>query len=209
VLEDRQLTRLGGERPIAMTARVVAATNRDLEHEVADRRFREDLYYRLNVHVLRVPPLRERLADLPLLVDHLLRTIASQLRLRAKTITPEAVRQLAAHDWRRNNVRELRNCLERMVIASDDETLGVEDVPAEIRGPARDESRHDEGDVAGEPGSFKALKAQAERQIVVAALDAHGWQITRAAEALGLSDHASLLKIMRRHGLSRSGARDH
>src|SRR5207244_1399722 len=116
VLEDRQVMRLGGSRAIPVTARVVAATNRDLEREVAAGRFRQDLYYRLNVHTLVVPPLRERLADIPVLVDHLLRSIASHLRVRPKTISPEALALLAAYDWRKNNVRELRNCLERMMI---------------------------------------------------------------------------------------------
>jgi two-component system nitrogen regulation response regulator NtrX len=204
VLEDRQLTRLGGSRPIPISARVVAATNRDLDREVEAGRFRQDLHYRLNVHVLRVPPLRERPSDLPALVQHLLRTIAAQLRMRPKTIAPEAVERLAAHDWRKNNVRELRNCLERMIIASDDETIAAADVPPEIQGAGRDEA----SDPDAPPGTFKALKAQAERQILLAALEAHDWHITRAAEALGLSDHASLLKIMRRHKLSKGTSRD-
>jgi two-component system, NtrC family, nitrogen regulation response regulator NtrX len=204
VLEDRQVMRLGGSRAIPLAARVVAATNRDLECEVEQRRFRQDLYYRLNVHVLRVPPLRERLSDLPTLVDHLLRTIASQLRVRPKAIAPDAVEQLAAYDWRKNNVRELRNCLERMMLASDQDTIGVADVPPEIHG----EDRSHSADVSAPPGTFRALKAQAERQIVVAALDAHDWHVTRAAESLGLADHSSLLKIMRRHGLTRATTRD-
>ena len=204
VLEDRQLTRLGGSRAIPIAARVVAATNRDLEREVEAGRFRQDLHYRLNVHVLRVPPLRERSADLPSLVHHLLRTIAAQLRVRPKTIAPEAVERLAAYDWRKNNVRELRNCLERMIIATDEETIGAADVPPEILGA----ERSDASDPDAPPGSFKALKAQAERQIVLAALEAHDWHITRAAEALGLSDHASLLKIMRRHRLTKGASRD-
>jgi two-component system nitrogen regulation response regulator NtrX len=203
VLEERKVMRVGGDRAIAITARVVAATNRDLEHEVEAGRFRQDLYYRLNVHMLRVPPLRERLSDIPVLVDHLLRTIASHLRVRPKTIAPEAVELLAAYDWRKNNVRELRNCLERMMIASDAAVIGASDAPPEIRGEERDEV----SDGTAPPGTLKALKAQAERQIVLGALDKHEWQVTRTAEALGLADHSSLLKIMRRHGLSR-GTRD-
>jgi two-component system nitrogen regulation response regulator NtrX len=97
VLEERKVTRVGGDRAIAMTARVVAATNRDLEAEVEAGRFRQDLYYRLNVHTLAVPSLRERRSDVPALVDHLLRTITSQLRARPKPISPEAVALLAAH----------------------------------------------------------------------------------------------------------------
>jgi two-component system, NtrC family, nitrogen regulation response regulator NtrX len=203
VLEDRQVTRLGGGRPIAITARVVAATNRDLEQEVAAGRFRQDLFYRLNVHTLRVPPLRERLSDIPLLVDHLLSSIASNLRVRPKTITPEALALLAAYDWRKNNVRELRNCLERMMIASDAPVIDALDAPPEIEGDGRDDS-----DPAAAPGTLKALKAQAEREIVLAALDKHGWQVTRTAEALGLADHSSLLKIMRRHGLTKGVRRE-
>ena len=200
VLENRQLTRLGGSRAIPITARVVAATNRDLEQEVAAGRFRQDLYYRLNVHTLRVPALRERLSDIPVLVEYLLRSIASQLRMKAKTIAPEALRLLGEYDWPKNNVRELRNCLERMMIASDADVIEAFDVPPEIRGEDRDE--------ASAPGTLKALKAQAERQIVLDALEKHDWQVTRTAEALGLADHSSLLKIMRRHGLSKDTHRN-
>jgi len=204
VLEDRQVTRLGGSRAIAVTARVVAATNRDLEEEAAAGRFRQDLYYRLNVHTLRVPALRERLSDIPVLVDHLLRSIAARLGVRPKTITPEALALLAAYDWRKNNVRELRNCLERMMIASDAAVIDVSTVPPDFQAEERDEA----SDPAAAPGTLKAMKAQAERQIVLAALEKHGWQVTRTAEALGLADHSSLLKIMRRHHLSKGAHRD-
>jgi two-component system, NtrC family, nitrogen regulation response regulator NtrX len=202
VLEDRKVMRVGGDRAIQITARVIAATNRDLEQEVEAGRFRQDLYYRLNVHTLRVPPLRDRLSDMPVLVEHLLRAIAIHLGVRPKTIAPDALTLLASYDWRRNNVRELRNCLERMMIASDAAVIGAADVPPEIQ---RDE-RDDGADITAPPGTLKALKAQAERQIVLGALDKHDWHVTRTAEALGLADHSSLLKIMRRHGLSK-GAR--
>ncbi len=202
VLEDRKVTRVGGDRAIQITARVIAATNRDLEQEVEAGRFRQDLYYRLNVHTLRVPPLRDRLSDMPVLVEHLLRAIAIHLGVRPKTIAPDALTLLASYDWRRNNVRELRNCLERMMIASDAAVIGAADVPPEIQ---RDE-RDDGADITAAPGTLKALKAQAERQIILGALDKHDWHVTRTAEALGLADHSSLLKIMRRHGLSK-GAR--
>jgi two-component system nitrogen regulation response regulator NtrX len=199
VLEDRKVMRLGGDRTIPITARIVAATNRDLEREVEAGRFRQDLYYRLNVHTLRVPPLRDRRTDIPALVEHLLRAIASHLGVRPKSIAPDAVALLAGYDWHRNNVRELRNCLERMLIASDAAVISAADVPPEILGDDRD----DAADATAAPGTLKALKAQAERQIVLNALDKHDWHVTRTAEALGLSDHSSLLKIMRRHGLSK------
>ena len=204
VLEDRKVTRLGGDRPFAISARVVAATNRDLEKEVEAGRFRQDLFYRLNVHTLRVPSLRERLADVPVLVEHLLRAIASHLRIRPKTIAPEAVALLSAYDWRKNNVRELRNCLERMMIASDSAIITAADAPPEVLGEDRDEG----SDPAAPAGTLRALRAQAERQIVVSALDKHDWHVTKTAEALGLADHSSLLKLMRRHGLSKSTHRD-
>ena len=208
VLEDRQVMRLGGSRTIAVTARVVAATNRDLEREVEEGRFRQDLLYRLNVHTLRVPPLRERPADVPAIAGHLLGTIASQLRMRPKALAPEAMTLLAAHDWRKNNVRELRNCLERMLIAADGAVIGAADVPPEVRGEGRDDARGDDAaDPAAAAGTLRALRAQAEREIVVVALDRHDWHVTRTAEALGLADHSSLLKIMRRHGLSKSAGR--
>jgi DNA-binding NtrC family response regulator len=204
VLEERKVMRVGGDRAIQVTARVIAATNRDLEREVDAGRFRQDLYYRLNVHTLRVPPLRERLSDVPELVNHLARSIASHLGMRSKTIAAEAVALLAAYDWRRNNVRELRNCLERMIIASDADVIGAADVPPEIRGEERDDAI----DASAPPGTLKALKATAERDIVLGALDKHDWHVTRTADALGLSDHSSLLKIMRRHGLSKGMRRE-
>lgn len=200
VLEDRKVTRLGGDRAFAISARVIAATNRDLEKEVDAGRFRQDLFYRLNVHTLRVPPLRERLSDVPILVEHLLRTIAAHLRVRPKTIAPEAVALLSAYDWRKNNVREMRNCLERMMIASDAAVITAADAPPEILGEEKDEG----SDPTAPAGTLRALRAQAERQIVVSALDKHDWHVTRTAESLGLADHSSLLKIMRRHGLSKS-----
>jgi two-component system nitrogen regulation response regulator NtrX len=199
VLEQREVTRVGGTRTIAVDARVVAATNRDLEAEVAAGRFRQDLLYRLNVHVLPVPPLRDRLSDIPELVHALLAATCARFRMRPRTLRGDAVECLMQHDWRANNVRELRNVLERMLIATDADPIGIDEIPAEIR-----EARAAEHVTSGTgPRTFHELKAEAERRIVVGALERHEWHITRTAEALGLADHASLLKIMRRHGISR------
>jgi two-component system nitrogen regulation response regulator NtrX len=194
VLEDRRVTRLGGTRAIPVEARVLAATNRDLEADVAAGRFREDLYYRINVHPVRVPPLRDRLSDLPEIAERLLEGIGARFGMKRKKLAPEALELLMAHDWRRNNVRELRNALERMVIAADGELLRVEHLPAELR---------ESGGPAPAGSSFQQLKAEAERRILLAALERNGWQVTRTAHELGLADHASLLKIMRRHDLRR------
>ena len=198
VIEQRQITRLGGNRTVAVAARIVAATNRDLEAEVRAGRFREDVYFRLNVHVVRVPALRERLSDIPALVEHLLTATCARFGVRPKTIDPAALDCLMRYDWMRNNVRELRNVVERMIIATDDAAIGVDDIPADIREGTRPQST---GGTA--PTTFHSLKAEAERQIIVAALERHDWHITRTAHALGLADHASLLKIMRRHNISR------
>ena len=199
VIEQRQVTRLGGNRTIAVDARVVAATNRDLNAEIAAGRFREDLYYRLNVHTVTVPPLRERRSDIPALVDHLLGFTCARFGMRPKRLDPAALECLMAYDWRRNNVRELRNAVERMIIAADGDVIRPDHVPAEIRGAATP----DEEPPGPAPTSFQDLKAEAERQIIVAALERNDWHITRTARALGLADHASLLKIMRRHEISR------
>ena len=198
VLEDRQVTRVGASRPVPIHARVVAATNRDLSAEVAAGRFRQDLHFRLNVHTLRVPPLRERLSDVPELVDHILAVTTARFGVRAKRITPEALRILVAYDWRRNNVRELRNIIERMIIASDGDAIGAEHVPQEIQ-----ESASPAVAPASNGRTFVELKAEAERQIVALALQRNDWHITKTAQELGLADHSSLLKIMRRHGLIR------
>jgi DNA-binding NtrC family response regulator len=199
VLEQREVTRVGGTRTIAVDARVLAATNRDLSAEIGAARFREDLYYRLNVHAIAVPSLRDRLSDVPELVQHLLAVTCARFRMRPKTVSAAALECLMAYDWARNNVRELRNVLERMLIASDDLEMGVEDVPPEIR----DIGAAHRVRAGAAPRTFHELKAEAERQIIVAALERHGWHITRTAESLGLADHASLLKIMRRHGISK------
>jgi DNA-binding NtrC family response regulator len=195
VLEDRQLTRVGGTKPIAVEARIIAATNRDLEAEVRAGRFRDDLYFRLAVHTLRVPPLRERLSDVPALAEQFLTGICGRFGLKRKKIAPDAMELLMAYEWRRNNVRELRNIVERMIIAADREVIAPEQVPAEIRpaGGAPVPSSEAQG--------FQELKAEAERRIIVTALERHEWHVTRTAQALGLADHASLLKIMRRHGI--------
>ena len=199
VLEQREVTRVGGTRTIKVDARVLAATNRDLAAEIAAGRFREDLFYRLNVHALAVPSLRDRLSDVPELAKHLLAETCARFRMRPRTLSAAALECLMAYDWARNNVRELRNVLERMLIASDEPEIGLEDVPSDIReqGAALRVSN------GAAPRTFHDMKAEAERQIVIAALERHDWHITRTAEALGLADHASLLKIMRRHGISR------
>jgi two-component system nitrogen regulation response regulator NtrX len=240
VLEDLKISRLGGTRELPVDVRVVAASNRDLDVEIAAGRFREDLYYRLNVHVVRVPPVRERVGDVPLLLEHFLRETARRFGVRPKVASPEAVARLCAYDWRRNNVRELRNVVERMVIACEGDTIGAEHVPptcaapdasrelatpAASRAPAapaapggsrapatpgalggsRVPTAPGDGCAADQEtaGTLRDRKDAAEREIVLAALGRNDWAITRTAAELGLADHSSLLKIMRRLGITR------
>lgn len=201
-LESREVTRLGGDEPVAVEARVVAATHRDLERALDQGEFRQDLFYRLNVHVLRVPPLVERRSDIPELVDHFLAQLCRRFGMRQKEMTQDALALLVRYDWRRNNVRELRNVVERMLIASDGTTLSVQHVPAEVREDAAGRAATTGKD---HPRTFQERKAEAERAIVLEALHGHDWHITSTAKALGLADHASLLKIMRRLEIQRDG----
>lgn len=206
-LENREVTRVGGDQPVAVEARVVAATHRDLERAIDERTFRQDLFYRLNVHVLRVPPLRERLSDIPELVGHFLAQLCERFGMRRKRIGQDALGPLMRYDWRKNNVRELRNVVERMLIAADGVTLQAQDVPAEMiegaagTGPSSGSATEQTG--LERPRTFQERKVEAERAIVLEALHGHDWHITRTAEALGLADHASLHKIMRRLEIQR------
>jgi len=208
VLEEGQVTRLGASHAIDVDVRVLAATNRDLEAEVAAGRFRQDLLYRLNIHVLQVPPLRERLSDIPLLVEHFLRRTAERFGQKAKVAHPDTLVLLQQYDWSRNNVRELRNVVERLVISCPGDFI----LPDHLPGDFFDDASGDQaGAGAGteatslltRPGNLKDLKSAAERQIILVALERNDWHVTRTAAELGLADHSSLLKIMRRHGLKR------
>jgi len=196
VLEQGEVTRLGAEKSIKVNTRVVAATHRDLEADVEAERFRRDLFFRLNVHVVRVPPLREHRSDIPELANALLSATCARFGVRRKRFDREALDALMAYDWHRNNVRELRNVIERMVLAADGPTIGAGEVPVEIRGS-------DAPHPAANTGTFRERRTEAEREIVARALEETEWNIQRAARNLGLADHASLLKIMRRLGLKR------
>src|SRR6185437_14497861 len=199
VLEERKVVRLGSTRAVDVPARVVAATNRDLAAEEQAGRFRRDLLFRLNAHTLRVPPLRERLSDVPELASRLLELTCERFGMRHKRLAADVPALLMQYDWHLNDVRELRNVVERMVIAADGDVIGAEHVPAEIRENAPAAS------TTGAPATrtFLERRAEAERQIVIAALERNAWHITHTARELGLADHASLLRIMRRHRIEK------
>ncbi len=203
VLEDAIVTRLGSHKGIKVDTRVVAATNRDLEAETASGRFRQDLLYRLNTHIVQVPPLRERLSDVPLLAIHFLALVCEKFGTRARTLAPETLSRLQAHAWARNNVRELRNVIEQLVIAGTDDIITPDLLPSGF-GDGGNTALPGDGTPTPLPGgTLKDQKNAAERQIILMALERSSWHITNTAAQLGLADHSSLLKIMRRHGLKK------
>src|SRR5690606_12393275 len=125
-LQENKITRVGGDKEIPVNVRVLAATNKDLKKEIADKTFREDLYHRLSVIVIKVPSLSERASDIPLLVERFLEDIAEEYGTKKKSIHPDGIQKLSQHSWP-GNIRELRNVVERLVIMSGEE-ISPEDV---------------------------------------------------------------------------------
>ncbi|MCB9529003.1 MAG: sigma-54-dependent Fis family transcriptional regulator [Myxococcales bacterium] len=199
VLQTGELTRVGGEQPIQVDVRVVAATNKDLQQAVRDGEFREDLYFRLNVVPLVSPPLRARRGDIPHLVRHFLAQVCAENGFREKGIAPAVLDRLAAHDWP-GNVRELRNAVERLVILSG-ETIGVDDLPQDLDGGASAAGAAVPADLFTE-GTLKAFREAAERSFVEARLEANEWNISRTADTLGL-ERTNLHKKMKALGIER------
>jgi two-component system response regulator HydG len=187
VLQDGELRRVGESTPIQVDVRVIAATNQDLRRAIAERRFREDLFYRLAVVPIRIPPLRERRDDVPLLAAHFLRRFVARTGV-ARTLSPEAVARLVQHDWP-GNVRELENVLEQAAALAPGEELRAADV-------------HLEAHAAG-PGPSATLAAaveDAERRAIEAALLRTGGDLPSAARQLRVS-HTTLWRKMKRLGL--------
>jgi transcriptional regulator with PAS, ATPase and Fis domain len=182
VLQEHECEPLGSNRVIQVDVRILAATNRDLEGMVEEGRFRRDLFYRLNVLNIPVPPLRERLGDLELLCEHLLEKTVLENGTYARELSPEAMAFLRGHAWP-GNVRELRNVLERAVMNSDEPRLQASDFKGLIRGSL-------EGAQVRTPppqsGTYSKSMAEAERQILEAALEAAHGKVVEAARHLGM-----------------------
>ena len=173
VLEEGEVERVGGGQPITVNARVLVATLRNLDELVQGGVFRQDLYHRVYVFPLRLPPLRERLEDIPVLVAHFARQIADQNGWKEKAIAPEAIEELRRYPWP-GNVRELRNVVERLLLLSDSR---VDRDAVEMALPATGRA----------PGGALAERVEAfEREAVLAELDRHNYQMTETAKALGL-----------------------
>lgn len=192
-LQEQEFERVGGIRTQRVDVRLIAATNVDLKEEVAQGRFREDLYYRLNVVHLRLPPLRERMEDLELLVGRFLDRFNRRLGREVRDLEPEAWGKLRAHPWH-GNIRELENSIERAVLLCDGATLGVEDLPEELRLPS-----HRPAAALGAVGDLKDAArdaaARVEIEMIVSALKKTGGNVTRAARELGLSRKGLQIKM--------------
>jgi two-component system response regulator HydG len=191
VLQEGEVQRLGSDRTVHVDVRVVAATNRDLEAEVRAGAFREDLYYRLNVIALRVPPLRERPEDIPLLARHFLSRFAARNRKSFRGFSPRAMDLMLRHPWP-GNVRELENVVERAVILSPGDLVTESDLPASLRGT---------GDVPPESHVSRGHSLEdAERQAIVRTLEQVGHNKSEAARVLGVT-RVTLRSKMRKFGL--------
>ncbi|WP_371376223.1 sigma 54-interacting transcriptional regulator [Sporomusa aerivorans] len=183
VLQERELERLGGTKTTKLDIRVIAATNRDLEAMIAENQFRQDLYYRLNIFILNIPPLRERTEDIPLLCEMLLKKINNQVEHWVEGITPEALTLLMQYNWP-GNVRELENVLERTINLMDDGfMIAAENLPPMLKRVNRSKTEGEEGESSSD---LSEIKEDAEKQAILRALAAAGGNKSKAARILGI-----------------------
>ena len=182
VLETKTFQRVGGNKDIKTDIRIVAATNRDLKKYVAEGKFREDLYYRLNVIDIHLPALKDRPGDIALLVNRFLKEYCKQNGVKTKSIAPEAMRMLEEYEWP-GNVRELRNAVEKMVVLSEGDNLGIDDLPYEITHGPRSEALVGEAILAPRTVNIKEM----EKAKILSTLERFDYNKTRAAEELGIS----------------------
>jgi len=192
VLEEKRVVRVGGRESVATDFRVVAATNRDLEALVREGRFREDLYWRLNVVAITIPPLSDRSEDVRTLAEHFLARFARQMNIKELRFAPEALAALEAHSWP-GNVRELQNAVERAVVLGKPPVIGRDDLPLRVAA----------GDASRRPAAAASRTlADVERAHVESVLAESGWNITHAAAVLGV-DRGTLYNKIQKHGLAK------
>ena len=199
ILQEHVFERLGGTDPIEVDVRVIAATNKDLAEEMSEGRFREDLYYRLNVIPLQVPALRERPGDVPLLLERFLRRFAAEAGREPPEIAARALERLVAYPWP-GNVRELQNIAERLVLMTPAPRIEVDHLPAQIT-TEREKVRHAGGQKLAE------ARARFEREFLIERLRANAWNISRTASVVGLA-RESLSRKLRSLGIDVEKGRD-
>ena len=213
VLETHQFERVGGSETLTVDVRVVAATNRDLRAMVEQGTFREDLFYRLNVVNIRIPPLRERREDIPEILDFYLKKSAADNGKDVADISPEALGVLMAYDWP-GNVRELRNCVERMVVFARGATLTMTDVPADIRSAVGEQfeakampPKTDETAPAEPPAAIGLNVKENEKSLIIKALEECGGNRSQAALKLNIS-RRTLYRKLHEYGLAKDDGGD-
>jgi len=201
VLQEGEVERLGSARTIKVDVRVIAATNKDLESEIEKANFREDLYFRLSVIPIKVPPLRERREDIPALVRHFADLFSRENNRRAQRFTPAAVEVLQRARWK-GNVRELRNTVERLLIMTPGDSIDADDLRDAVRAetkPIPAEAATTGNHVA--PGTLREFKELAERKFLVEKLRENAWNISKTAEIIG-TPRSNLYKKLEQYGIS-------
>jgi DNA-binding NtrC family response regulator len=195
VLQTGEITRVGGESSIRVDVRVLSATHRDLKSEVEEGRFREDLYFRLNVVPIHSPPLRDRAQDVPAIIQSFIKEICDENGFREKEIDPAVVQALQQYHWP-GNVRELKNVVERMVIMSE-ERIALRDLPRELVGSVPSPAL-----MAGSNKTLREFREQMEREYIRFKLEELNWNVSQTANALGI-ERTNLHKKMKALGLKR------
>jgi two-component system, NtrC family, nitrogen regulation response regulator NtrX len=196
VLQEGEVERLGSARTIKVDVRVLAATNKDLEAEIERGSFREDLYFRLSVIPIRVPPLRDRKDDIPLLVRHFADLFSRENNRRAPRFTAAAMDFLSNARWR-GNVRELRNTVERLIIMTPGDSIDVDALRDMVRLEPRPAAADNERE---RPGTLREFKESAERAFLVGKLREHGWNISKTAEVIG-TPRSNLYKKLEQYNI--------
>ena len=199
VLQDGQFERVGGVRSMSVDVRLVAATNRVLETEVKEGRFREDLFYRLNVIPIQIPPLRERADDIPLLVEHFISKFNKRLKTDVEGVSPDALAALLAHTWP-GNIRELENLIERSVLLTEDTTLTMGDLPGLTPSNLGRVEAPPDADEMGLKEYVRVYTTKLERARIQRVLEEEDSNVTRASKKLGIS-RKSLQMKMKDYGL--------
>lgn len=179
-IEENKIERVGGSQKIDIDVRIISATNKDLQNEIAKGNFREDLFHRLNVIPIHIPPLRERKDDIPLLVDHFTKLICNKNKFPLKTFTSNAIKTLQNFSWK-GNVRELRNVIERIVIMSSSNEITDKDVNYFYSS-----SNSITDDLFDIKNSFQDFKEKAEKAFIIKQLNANNWNMSKTAEILGI-----------------------
>jgi two-component system nitrogen regulation response regulator NtrX len=202
VLQEGEVERLGSARTIKVDVRVIAATNKNLDEEIEKGHFREDLYFRLAVIPIQVPPLRDRPEDIPLLVRHYLDYFARENNVRPKRISQGALETMQRYRWK-GNIRELSNTVERLMIMTAGETIDVSDLPEiarSVAGASRNAGNAGEGE-ASRAGTLREFKDSTERAYLVSKLRENGWNISKTAEVID-TPRSNLYKKLEQYQIS-------